>query len=421
MPIDHEIKLRGFPYPFKAGLAICSDIDYCDRFTFRMVHQFINDRKNGLGLPVADSFFGIGRVSGQMAYFEKDGQTRSKDAELIRRAISGGLIDSIHSWGDFNENLPDPSFVRKIAENLNEDFSRHNLRIKIWINHGDSCNRQNIQARLQPDYTGDVPDSPFYTADLIKAIGVKFYWWSELLPWPLSGKPQNGSPYFWLKLGALTAKNLLHLFARQKINSRRINHILHLMQPNRLKDGSILMGFTRFNKHPGGIWASPTRNTLHHSLRREVLDNLIRRKGYLVLYTHLGLPTNCNGELFLPADKKALIGLAEEYHGGNIWVARTVDILTYLNVIRHLQYDVRKEKEKFIVDIVSLSDPVDGRRVPEETELSWLCFYTSVPEKTSIRLNGRDLKTQVNPPDDTNKKSISLAGKPFPEPESINE
>jgi len=417
---DNIIKLRDFPYPYKAGLAICSDIDYCDSTTFRRVHQFINDRKTGLGLPVADSFFGIGQAAGQMAYFEKNGQTQSKDAELIRRAIAGGVIDSIHSWGDFNNNFPNPSFVRKVAENLNEDFSRHNLKIKIWINHGDSFNLQNIQARLQPYYSGDVLNSPFYTADLVKAIGVKFYWWSELLPWPLSGKPQNTSPYFWLKMGAITAKNLLRFFKKQKFNSRKINQILELTQPSFLGDGSMLIGFSRFSRHPEGIWASPTRDTLHYSLSKDVLDNLIRQNGFLILYTHLGLPMNWKRELFPDEDKNALIRLSEEYHNGNIWVARTVDILTYLNVIRHLEYDVREEGERTIIDILSIHDPIDGKRLPEESELSWLCFYTSRPEKTSIRLSGSDLKVQINPPDNSNEKSISLSGLPFPDSDSID-
>jgi len=420
MSADDIIKLRAFPYPYKAGLAICSDIDYCDSLTFRRVHQFLNDRKTGLGLPVTDSFFGIGQAAGQMAYFEKDGQTQSKDAELIRRAVAGGLIDSIHSWGDFNNNLPDPSFVRKVAENLNEDFSRHNLKVKVWINHGDSCNHQNMQSRLHPYYSGDVPDSPYYTGDLVKAIGVKYYWWSELIPWPLSGKPQNRSPYFWLKMGAIAAKNFLQFFTKQKNNLRKVNQIRELLQPCLLGDGSTLVGFSRFNKHPEGIWASPTRNTFRYTLSKDVLDNLIRQNGYQILYTHLGLPMNCEGELFPDEDKNALIRLSEEYHNGNIWVARTVDILTYLNVIRHLEYDVREEGERTIINILSIQDPIDGKRMPEESELSWLCFYTPRPEKTLIRLNGRDLKVLINQPDSPNEKSISLSGMPFPDLDSID-
>jgi hypothetical protein len=221
-------------------------------------------------------------------------------------------------------------------------------------------------------------------------------------------------------MGVILSKNFLRFFTRKKFNSRKIKQILELAQPCRLGDGSTLIGFSRFNRHPEGIWASPTRNTLHYALSQDVLDNLIRQNGYLILYTHLGLPMNCKGELFSEEDKSALIRLAEEYHNGNIWVARTVDILTYLNVIRHLEYDVRKEGERTIINILSIHDPIDGRRLPEESELSWLCFYTPRPEKTFIRLNGSDLKIQINQPENSNEKSISLSGMPFPDLDSID-
>ena len=84
------VRLRPFPFPYRAALAICSDIDGCDLPTFLAVHRYLNSPRSGLGLPVADSFFGQGRDPGQMAYFLPDGRTPGPEAHLITHALRGG-------------------------------------------------------------------------------------------------------------------------------------------------------------------------------------------------------------------------------------------------------------------------------------------------------------------------------------------
>ena len=54
--------LRKFPYPFKAALAIASDIDSCSARDFEEIHRFLNTTEMtamgpGLGLDVADSMW----------------------------------------------------------------------------------------------------------------------------------------------------------------------------------------------------------------------------------------------------------------------------------------------------------------------------------------------------------------------------
>ena len=95
-----QVKLRRFPFPFRAALAICSDIDNCDRRTFVDVHRFLNTQRSGLGLPISDSFFAVSPDPRQIAYFRPDGKTHSDDANLIRRGVKDGLIDSLHSWNE---------------------------------------------------------------------------------------------------------------------------------------------------------------------------------------------------------------------------------------------------------------------------------------------------------------------------------
>jgi hypothetical protein len=189
---------------------------------------------------------------------------------------------------------------------------------------------------------------------------------------------------------------------------------MKLALPVRLRDGNKLFGFTRFSQLPGGLWTLPTRHTLHYSLNAEVLNDLIKQEGYLILYTHLGLPRKPKGELFPKEDRKALIGLAERYHGGSIWVARTVDLLTFWMVNRNLMWKSYAEGEKLIINLESLNDPTTGPRLPEANELAGLCFYSPKPKDTIICLNGKEMESVVNKPDHTGKSSIGLPPAPPP-------
>jgi hypothetical protein len=408
------VSLRPFPYPFKAGLAICSDIDGCDRETFVNVHRYLNTDQQGLGLPVSDSFFGFGREPGQMAYFLDDVLTPSKDADFIIQAIREGLIDSIHSWGDFNNGPPDPVFLRKLAEKVLERISAHNLKIPIWINHGDPANCHNLKARLRPSYNGDDPGSPYYTADLLPGLGIRFYWWSELLPWPLSGRLKGSSPVAWRRLIINAIKNSIKRAIKKEGQIRTPDQLMKLALPVRLRNDSVLFGFTRFSRLPGGIWKLPNRHTLRYSLSAELLNDLVKQEGYLILYTHLGLPKKPQGELFPKEDRKALTGLAERYHSGSIWVARTVDLLTFWMVKKNLVWKSYAEGEKLIINLESLDDPTTGTRLPEADDLAGLCFYSPKPESTIIRLNSRQMESVINKPDHTGKSSVGFPLPPVP-------
>ena len=48
------VSLRPFPPPYRAALAITSDIDGCTPAAFRSLHEFLNV---SLGLDVGDSFW----------------------------------------------------------------------------------------------------------------------------------------------------------------------------------------------------------------------------------------------------------------------------------------------------------------------------------------------------------------------------
>jgi hypothetical protein len=409
-----DISLRPFPYPYRAALALCSDIDCCDRSTFLAVHRFLNDPQKGLGLPVADSFFALGREPGQLAYFLPNGQTPGPDAGLILRSLETGLIDCLHTWGDFNHIPPEPAHLRRTAATLVEHLQERHLAVKVWINHGSPTNLHNFLTRLRPEFQGDEPQSPFYTADLARRLGIAFFWRMELAPWPLSCCLGPFSPRLWARLGINAAKNLVKLLTRQRSRQRTAAQILQLCVPQDLRDGRRLMAFSRFNRHPQGLWARPGRHTLHHALTPGVLQQLLHEEGYLILYTHLGLPHPATVPLFPLPDRKALENLADKFHNGEIWVAPTAQLLTYWLTREGLVWETSSEGERLIINLVALHDPVAGPRLPQESDLAGVTFYSPRPQDTSIRLAGCDLDSRIFPPDHRGKGSLGLL--PLPPP-----
>jgi len=402
-----SVSMRKFPYPYRAAVSICSDIDDCDRNTFISVHKALNDENGRLGLPVSDSFFPVGWNSDQMAYYLPDGRSHSPDASFIRDAVRVGLIDSIHSWGDFNKAPPDPVFLRKLARNFVTEFHEHDLKLRVWINHGSPNNRQNMKSRIADEYQGDNPESQYYTSDLLPELGVKFYWWSEVVSYPLSCASEMTLLNVTKIAGGKAIKNIVKRLIGRGTKTRSFSQLTELIHPTVLRDNSKIVGFTRFNRHPGGVWHLPSRDTLRFALNRQVLDKLIALKGNLILYTHLGLPVK-RATLFQKPDMDALVYLSALYHNGTVWVTPTSKLLTYQMVKKYLEWETMMENGRTVINLISIDDPVLGPRSLEKEDLFGLCFYTMHPDLTSIQVNGATLSAEVYLPDETGIASIGF-------------
>ncbi len=387
---------------------MASDIDRCDRRTFIELHQYLNSPQQGLGLSISDSFFGVGKQCGHMAYFEDDGKTHSEDAALIRAGLENGLIDTLHSWGAFDRQPPEPLFIRNTAERLTDELTARGLSVRILSTHGAPINHHNLYARTGPGFYGDDPSSAFYTADLVRRLGIRFYWASELLAWPLSVR-KNRRLQKMMRIWQNAVKNGVKRGLGRNDRIRSSDQILNLANPLKLRDGEKLMSFSRYNVHPDGLWGIPTRHTLRYTLNRPGLNRLIREQGYMIVYTHLGMPPRSDEPLFPEADRKALEYLADCRHEGRIWVARTVDLLNYWMVFHHLDWLSETTEDGIRIRITAVDDPVTGKRRPEKGELSGLCFYSPRPRNTHIYLGEERLVSSVFQPDDTGRFSVGLA------------
>jgi hypothetical protein len=96
-----NVQVRPFPYPYKAMVAICSDLDgTLDRDQYLGIARFLNTEEatpagKGVGLEVGNTLY-FDMPDDQFSYWNTDDQGRA----AVRRLIRSGHIDCFHSFGD---------------------------------------------------------------------------------------------------------------------------------------------------------------------------------------------------------------------------------------------------------------------------------------------------------------------------------
>jgi len=130
MSMSLKATMRSIPYPYRAMLAICSDLDETpDRHVFWEIMRFLNTTEEttigqGVGLEVGNSIY-FDMPPGQFAYWNTD----DKGREMVRILIQSGHIDCLHSYGDL-------ATTRKHAARALEELTAHDCKLEVWIDHG---------------------------------------------------------------------------------------------------------------------------------------------------------------------------------------------------------------------------------------------------------------------------------------------
>ncbi len=368
-----------FPPPFRAALAVSSDIDYTTPGYFLDLHAFVNGNGQtrfgrGLGLDIADSFWfyrANPEISEGISYFEGTCE-KEKDAAVIREGIQQGRIDTLHAYGDFSLG---GGFRRELAERA---LSRLGLSVPIWINHGDDHNFQNV---LAPGTYGDLPEKRSaggwpsrpveYHADLFGRLGIQFIWTGDLTCVVGQERPCSAWEYYRAhRAGARAgpaAAWVLDRLARAagatlpgRVFRRGIEHLGYpvrgrndLVWLDRLRDGRSIWRFQRF-----GDFTRDCIEDLTDVLSEEILDRLVANEGAMVLFTHFGKSRVLQGSAReLPAGAaEAFRRLARFRDAGKIWVARTSRLLRHLVVLKRLS----AWREGDLVALEWQEDPVLG-------------------------------------------------------------
>ena len=400
------VSLRKFPYPYKCALALCSDVDatpstrrYVELQKFLCTDQETS-AGNGLSLEVGNSFWFFKNSDHTgISYFNNLTTEETDFAHVCRELIKSRYIDVLHTYGDFSIG----GFGRKYAEKAIDELVKRDLKVKTWVNHGNTLNSQNIGGLKE--YFGAKPKNDSYHLDLLKEYGIKYFWTSQLTH--LVGQDSNFNSTNFLK-------NQIQKLLAIKYLGRQIPPFFsnRLMDKIKQDDGNEINSFMRFI-NPWGKYSYTDANNFSNQLSLKVISELKANEGFMILYTHLGNYNNSNK--ILPDDTvESLRNLANENYRGNIFITTTTRLLTYYEVCRLINVE-----EKIIDDKRVINLSFKEEFLPPIEDLAGLTFYTDNPENTFVFFNSTQLETITNSVDQTGRLSVSILWKKLSFPEVV--
>ena len=405
-----KVTLRKFPYPYEAALTICSDIDGTNFDNFLTIHKFLNTSLNtemgqGLDLPIGNSFWMYDRPgypNSAFSYFENEQGKESEFAPIMRDFICAGILDVMHSYGNFKS--PN-EFSRHLAGQAIEELEKHHLQIEVWTNHGGVESVQNLGAISTGQ--GDVltDKANWYHADLLLDYGVKFYWDSEASLKHAVGQGRNikfseahwSSPLFcgFLQKNKYLAKGILNFVDTYYYRMTNKHYVPwpqnfydnDLIQDDKLRDGNFIYKFSRFG-HGRYDWS----DDLGMLLRKKVLKTLLKSEGYLILYIHIGdRRTKNNSAPFTKDSIAALRYLSELNKAGKIWVHTTSRLLKYNLVRKFVSWSFSESKQNIQIKIKGLADECLLKNLSKE-DLQGLTFLTPGNKNVNIYFREKEIQ-----------------------------
>ncbi|MFB0559946.1 MAG: hypothetical protein ACETWM_01755 [Candidatus Lokiarchaeia archaeon] len=405
----NRIALRKFPYPYKAAMTICSDIDgTTTKEEFLEIQKFLNTREQtsmgeGVGLEIGNSFVMYAPPTCAFSYFSGN----PGDAQIIRKFIKAGYIDFMHSYGE------KMNFTRQDAIKAIEELNNNQCKVDVWVDHAKTPDN------LGDDRTfglGDHPNSIAYHSDLTLAYGIKFVWLGRVTPVigqsvPISLKTfssiyDSRHPlHSLINIGKEFAKNVLAVFGNEKYAMHKNYDLIKIAK---LDDGQKAYEFLRFDNYWKGVATGATSKRLSYAISQRTLERLKEVGGYTVVYTHLG--KNSDSSQVIPKETQvALRDLANEYEKGNIYITTTSKLLNYYVHQKYLNWSYETKGDKIIITISSVEDPVFGSLVPTIQDLQGITFYVPDKDKARIYISDKEIaELRRNSPDYTGRESVMI-------------
>jgi hypothetical protein len=403
------VALRKFPYPYRAAMAISSDI--CGTRTleeFLEIHKFINTEEmtsmgKGIGLEIGNSFFFYDPRA--MSYFMENPEVAKK----IRDYIRAGSIDTMHSYGDKSD------FTREDAIRALEELRKSQCKVDVWTDHAKSL------SNLGNDVTfgfGDHPESKAYHADLTLNYGIKFAWMGGITMVTGQSVPItlrtftnifdfDHPVYSTINLTKEFAKNFVGNFGNRKYALHGNNE---LVKVTTLDDGHKVYEFVRFDNYWRGVATGAFSKGLSYVISGTTLAHLEKAEGYTIVYTHLDGRFRKEGEPFIPVEtQSALRNLANEFRAGNLYVTTTSKLLNYYNNHKYLDWSFEITKGEIVVRIHDVRDPVFGTYIPTAKQLQGITFYTTDRLKTRVFIGEKEVEeVGRNPADYVGRESVTI-------------
>ncbi len=398
------MQLRHMPYPYRAMLAICSDLDETpNRSVYWEIMRFLNTTEetamgSGVGLEVANSIY-FDMPPNQFSYWNTDDAGR----EMVRTLIQSGYIDCLHSYGEL-------STQRKHTARALDELTRHDCKLEVWVDHGTAVT--NFGSDIMQGH-GDEPGHEAYHADLTIGYGIKYVWCGRVTSITGQDIPGNLNGIFNWRHPVRSGQTLFKEAAKRKL-ARKGNHkyAMHgkneTLCPSVLRDERPVYEFMRCNPHWGGVSSCDEGRQVGEVLTDGMLKRLISRGGTCVLYTHLGKIDDPN----VPFDAKATAAfrrLSQAFRGGSVLVTTTRRLLGYRRALRKIAFNSTWDEKNLRID---LNPRVDESSTGElaVADLCGLTFYVPDPKTTCLTIDGREVSDlQYNGPDHTGRPSVSLA------------
>ena len=397
---EPRLAFREAPHPYRALLAICSDLDETpDREVYEETARYLNTTAEtamgeGLGLEVGNTVY-FDMAPEQFAYWNTDDRGRA----LLRALIRSGHVDCFHSFGDL-------ATTRAHAARSLDELARHDCRLKVWIDHAIAPT--NFGADIMRG-SGDLPGAPAYHADLTCGFGVEYVWRGRVTSVVGQDVPRRLGGIFDREHVAASALTVLKEAAKGAL--ARLGHEKYAMHPPnevlkrvRLRDGREVFEFLRANPYWEAVDKGETADGLAGVLTRRMLDRLAARGGVSILYTHLGKVRDRRQPLG-PATRAALEGLAAVQREGRILVTTTRRLLEYRRAVREATATARVREGGGLDVQVTL---------PTGRAADGLTVYLPRNQAARLLLNGQVVKdARRNDPDHTGRASLSVPWRPL--------
>ncbi len=398
-----NVEVRPYPYPYKAMLAVCSDLDQTpDRHCYERIVRFCNTTDptplgDGVGLEVGNSIY-FNMPPDQFAYWTTDDRGRA----MVRALIRSGHVDTLHSFGD-------QAWTRVEAGVALDELVHHGCRLAVWVDHAIAPT--NFGADIMAGH-GDEMGHEAYHADLTWQYGIRYVWRGRItsiigqdVPVRLGGVWSGHLPI--ASTATVAREAVKHVVGRLGYPKYAMHGPNRVMRPAHLRDGTAVIEFMRSNPHAGGVSCGETGRRLGEVLTDRVLRRLIDREGVCLLYTHLGKGLSSD-EPLPPASVNALRRLRAAQDAGKVLIATTRRVLDYLAMRSAVQVAAQRPGWSMRVD-VRLGDGRVGAVPP-----AGLTVYVPAAEVDTAELyvNGTrvdDLRR--HPPDHTGRPSLSIPWK----------
>ncbi len=389
---DQACSVRRFPYPYRAMLAICSDLDGTpDGQNYFSMMKYLNTFENtefgpGVGLEIGNTIY-FDVAPPQFCYWN----TSETGRAMVRRLIRSGHIDCLHSFGT-------RAITRADAARALGELERHNCHIKVWVDHAK------VPTNFGSDVTagsGDLIGEPAYHADLATDYGIQYIWRGRVssiigqdIRRDFHGIVCGRHPLASCKTVSKEFVKGFSFFPRFTMN--RNNNLLREIQ---MRSGHCVWEFMRFNSHWGGVDSGATADGFPEVLTERTLDYLIKREGCSVLYTHLGRAIDPQYP-FSSSVKEAFTMLSEYAYDGKILVTTTRRLLDYRAALSKIKVSTSRFNEITRIDI---------SKGGADMVLDGLTIYVSDSSRVEFFVDGCKVDDFMkNPPDKTGRPSISL-------------